>query len=474
MENKSKLAVDLTRRDMLRYGFLGSVLAGLPPSLWLTGCNRISRKKRPNIFLISVDTLRPDHLGCYGYSRNTSGNIDLFAKDGLLFENCFSHAPNTWSSCASMLTGFLPHEAKILNPHVTLQSGVRTLPEILEQQGYTSIAVVSNYVLRKGQGFEQGFKIYDDSMNEQGMGRNIPERIAEHTTAQAIELLTRFSKDQLFMWIHYQDPHGPYTPPERYTSLFLDPDQKPRHLKLSSSLSGRGAIPSYQQLGSNRDYNYYVSQYNGEIRYVDENFQRFIDTLKNLGLYDNSLIIFTSDHGEDLGEHDYFFTHGENLYNSLIRVPLIVKYGDTLAGRRKDFVQHLDILPTIYNILDMKPDAPFRGGDLREQQQGHREIISEMNSLLVDNEFRFSIINNGLKLIYTPLYKQFQMFDLKVDINEEKNLINRPDYKGQVLDLNKRLERAIKEDPLKLKKTLKPKELTEEEIKNLKSLGYVQ
>ena len=144
----------------------------------------------------------------------------------------------------------------------------------------------------------------------------------------------------------------------------------PWGLPLNRTESGRGGIPYYQMLGDNRDFNYYVSQYKAEIRYVDENFNRLIDAIKEVGLYENSLIIFTSDHGEGMGEHDYYFAHGENLYNILTHVPLIIKYGKVLKGRRADCVQHLDIVPTIRNIAGMKVDSRYRGRDLRFRLAG--------------------------------------------------------------------------------------------------------
>jgi len=472
--HKQKLHRPLTRRQLLKYGLYGGLAAGLQSSLWLTGCSKRHRDKKPNILLISIDTLRPDHLSCYGYSRNTSPNIDRFAEDALLFENCLSHAPITSSSCASMLSGFLPHETKVFE-NLPLPAGVEVFPEILQRVGYKTVAVVSNYVLRKKTGWSRGFTIYDDRMEDYERVRRVPERIAVSTTNRAIELLKQFHKDQLFMWVHYQDPHGPYTPPARFAEMFQNPSsQEPRNLKVNDSVSGRGGIPSYQRLGTNRDFYYYVSQYDGEIRYMDEHFKHFIDALKKLGLCDDSLIIFTSDHGEGMGEHDYYFTHGEYLYNSQTHVPLIIKYGKELIGRRKDFVQHIDIIPTILKILGLKPDSRFRGRDLRQQHGNNREIFTEMDCPRVRDGIKVSILLKGLKLIYTPLYDQYELFDLNSDPHEEHDLVNDIKYGELVEDLAARLRRIRKEDFLGLRVVNKPPELSDEEIKKLKSLGYVQ
>lgn len=429
--------------------------------------------ENPTIILITVDTLRADHLSCYGYPKNTSPHIDAFAQEALLFENCFSHAPVTSSSCASILSGFLPHETKVFE-NLPLPAEVETLPEILQQYGYKTAAVVSNYNLRRRAGWAQGFMIYDDTMNEREIVRRMPERTAEHTTKRAIELLKQLSKEQLFMWIHYQDPHGPYTPPEDFSALFQDPNQKPRSLQLNRTESGRGGIPTYQRLGMNRDFYYYLARYDGEIGYLDEQFTQLIETLKELGIYDDALIIFTADHGEGLGEQEYYFAHGEYLYNSLLHVPLIIKYGKGKTGRRTDYVQHIDIVPTIVNMLRLPVDAPFRGVDLRTDNLQDRELVGEMRSPRLKDGTRISIVLNGLKLIYTPASKHYELYNLKTDPQETNNLIAEKGYREEVKVLNNKLIKTLKEDLLKLDIVNKPLKLTEEERIKLRSLGYVQ
>ena len=428
---------------------------------------------KPAIILVTVDTLRADHLSCYGYPKNTSPNIDAFAQEALLFENCFSHAPVTSSSCASILSGFLPHETKVFG-NLPLPTEVKTLPEILQQYGYKTAAVVSNYNLRRRAGWAQGFMIYDDTMNEREMVRRMPERTAEHTTRRAIEFLRQLHKDPLFMWIHYQDPHGPYTPPENFSALFQDPNQKPRNLQLNRTESGRGGIPTYQRLGSNSDFYYYLARYDGEIRYLDEQFKQLIESLKELAIYDDALIIFTADHGEGLGEHQYYFAHGEYLYNSLIHVPLIIKFGKGKTGRKIEYVQHIDIVPTIVNMLKLPVVSPFRGVDLRTANLKDRKIVGEMQSPRLKDGTRISIGFDGLKLIYTPASKHYELFNLKQDPHETNNLIDEISYQEEAKALKLKLINTLKEDLLKLNIVNKPLKLTVEERKKLRSLGYVQ
>jgi len=158
MKLKRRTAGGTSRREILKYGLYGSLAPSLAGALWLSGCERKRHKKRPDVLLISVDTLRADHLGCYGYYRNTSPNIDRFAREGLLFKNCFSHAPETRPSFASILSGFLPHEARVLE-NVPLPAELQTLAEILRGEGHRTAAVVSNFVLQKRNVWKQGFAI---------------------------------------------------------------------------------------------------------------------------------------------------------------------------------------------------------------------------------------------------------------------------------------------------------------------------
>ena len=142
MKHKRRSVRGLSRREILKCGLYGSLAASLSPSLWLSGCRTRRHKKRPWVFLISVDTLRADHLGCYGYHRNTSPAIDRFAEDALLFKNCLSHAPITGSSCASMLSGLLPHEIKVVGNNSPPRKA-KMLAEILKSAGYKTLGVVS-------------------------------------------------------------------------------------------------------------------------------------------------------------------------------------------------------------------------------------------------------------------------------------------------------------------------------------------
>jgi arylsulfatase len=458
---------------LLALAFVASILACNELQSGPAGSGRpAGEDARPNIFLITVDTLRADHLGSYGYAKPTSPAIDRFASEALLFEEASSHAPVTSSSCASILSGFLPHETKVFE-NQPLPSQVETLPEVLEPLGYRRLAVVSNYVLQAKNGWSDGFDDYDQLLDEREVvRRHYAERRAEKTANRAIELIRQHRDERLFVWVHFQDPHGPYTPPPGYRDMFREPDAETETIPLSSSLSGRGGIPTYQRLGGNRDYHHYVSQYDGEIRYLDDHFDRLISAIKGLGLYDDALIIFTADHGEGMGNHRYYFAHGENLYTDLIHVPLIIRYGER-SGRRADFVQHIDLVPTIRSILGLGVDARLRGRDLLAGETGEpAEIFAEMESTSVRDRVKTSLLYDGYKLIHTPLFDSFELYDLRTDFNETRNLLNDPVQSSRTEHMKARLKAISEEDRLGLATGGSEAVRTEEELETLRALGY--
>ena len=438
--------------------------------LFITGCagHKTRRSSRmPNVILISVDTLRPDHLGCYGYNRDTSPNLDRFAEEGLLFEACFSHAPHTGPSCTTFLSGFLPHETNVILNDSIVHTEVPMLAEILKDDGFKTYGVVSNFVLREGKGFEQGFDIYDARMGETELNRrHICERTAKKTTDCAINILKNHSGNPFMLWIHYQDPHGPYTPPPQYHQMFHNPNQKSYDLKLNQSLRGKGGIPSYQRLQDHHDYFYYVAQYDGEIRYFDEHFGRLIAFLKKGLFFENSIIIFTADHGEAMGEHDYYFAHGHGLTNDLIHVPLIIRYRDELRGRKKDPVQHLDIVPTILHRVRIQGDFTYRGRNLLADPLEASTILSELH---FSNS---AVISDGMKLI---MYGENAfLFDIQKDFYENRNLANQFQFRSLLGYLVNERQRMRNKDLLCLDIAPQTPELTREEKEKLRSLGYIE
>ena len=473
--DRSARESELSRRRFLKRG-AATLMAGYGAMALPAACRQSAPtpRKSQSIILIVIDTLRADHLGCYGYAKPTSRIIDAFSRDSMLFERCVAQASDTWRSCAAIHSGFLPHETGVLRPgNFQLPHQVETVAETLGAHGYNTAAVVSNYVLRRGQGFEQGFDLYDDRMIDGPATGLRPERIAAHTTDRAIELLQQYRDDPLFMWIHYQDPHGPYTPPGELSRGMRDPDQPRRPLRLNTgAVDGIGGIPRYQQLGAEDDYHHYVAQYDGEIRYTDRQLARLFETLMELGYYDEALLMLTSDHGEGMGEHDYYFEHGRFLYEGLTHVPLIVRHGDALTGRRTETAQHLDIVPTIRNFAGLEAHPAFRGQDLRQPLDANRVIYSEISSR--QDGFRGSVVATGMKLIYSAVTRRFELYDLNADPAEQHDLSADPRQAKALAELTASLQRFTREDRLALTGVGGPQTLTEDERRKLRSLGYVK
>ncbi|MHC4984933.1 MAG: sulfatase, partial [Planctomycetota bacterium] len=238
---------------------------------------------KPNIILISIDTCRADYLGCYDPQRQTTPNIDRFADSATLFENAVSPVPLTLPAHATMLTGQIPMGFNIHNNGYHLRPETVTLAEILQDQGYTTAAFVSAAVLDSRFGIDQGFGLYDDADSVTGGGRG--KRRGDVNTRQTMDWLAQHSQDgPLFVFLHYYDPHSPYEPPAAEAGRWPD------------------------------------DPYAGEVAFVDRCIGQMLTQLQQLGLYDESLIILTSDHGEMLGEHGEP-EHGYFIYDSAIKVP---------------------------------------------------------------------------------------------------------------------------------------------------------
>ena len=428
---------------------------------------------RPNVILITVDALRADHLGVYGYRRPTSPHLDQFARDAIVFRHAYSHASATGPALGSLMTSHYPHETQLLwNEKHTLQAGVVTLAEILRARGYRTAAFVSNFTLRRSSGFEQGFDVYDDRMEDSSTSAGGVQRIAPHVTQAAVNWLNDHYRERFFLWVHYMDPHGPYAPPPPYNTVFVQPPSKDMVLlPVHQTNSGRGGIPAYQQLGDHRDPDYYIAQYDGEIRFFDESFGTLLESISTLGLLQHSLIIVTADHGESLGEHHYYFTHPDFLYDGLLHVPLIVRFPGPCSPAKpiKYPVTHVDILPTILERVSIKTAQPLRGVNLLKPKA--REIFAETP---VGGQ-KYALEWEGWKLILQQPSSRF--YDVHKNHSEQADLMggNGMDeaLAAHVAELQARLDAIRRLDALHLGHPL-PLSADEEVGTQFRALGYLQ
>jgi len=297
-----------------------------------------ARKPSPfNILLITIDTIRADHLGCYGYQKIKTPHIDQLAKEGVLFEKAFSPIPITLPSHTSILTGTYPTFHGIRNNGTyAVSESAETLSELLKNKGYTTAAFVSSYVLDKRFGLDQGFDVYDDTLSQQGEQKlGDKERQAESVTQAAIRWLKEIKSAKFFLWVHYFDPHEHYQPPPPFCDEY----------------AGR--------------------LYDGEIAYTDHWLGELLKTLQQTSLAENTLIVLTGDHGEGLGDHQER-THGIFIYDTTLHIPLIFTCPQLLpkSMRIKSLVRLIDIAPTILAIAGNKPFKDMQGVSLLPLMQG--------------------------------------------------------------------------------------------------------
>ncbi|HSE40421.1 MAG TPA: sulfatase-like hydrolase/transferase [Acidobacteriota bacterium] len=348
--------------------------------------------KNYNVVLVTIDTLRADHLPMYGYTKIRTPNLDRFANESLVFADAIAHVPMTLPSHASILTGLLPPSHGVHdNAGFILNSKVETLAETLKSKGYNTGAFVSAFVLDSQFGLDQGFDIYSDhfTLAEARIDNTDVSRTADETEIEVDSWLQNAHTKPFFLWVHYYDPHDPYTPPEPYKT------------------------------------EYKTAPYDGEIAYTDSVFGRLIDHLHRLQLMDNTIVVVTSDHGESLGEHKEQ-THSLFIYDATIHVPLMIHVPKSKPERINAVVSHIDIVPTVLDWLGIPASPNMQGKSLipviEEKEQTARAAYSE--SMFPQLHYGWS----PLKALTTGQYKfidapNAELYDRSTDKSELNNLI---------------------------------------------------
>ena len=301
--------------------------------------------------LYLVDTLRADHLPLYGYARDTGPELSRFAKDAVVFDQAIASSSWTKPSVASLLTSLPPRDHGCLQFYTPLDPELVTLAERMRDHGYATGGVVANsLVTARDMHFDQGFSYFAAARSPQRAGQAVDE---------ALEFLDARRGQPVFLYVHTMDSHSPYLPPPPFDRKY-EPHPEP----------GRAAAePSDYKVPLDRDR--IVAQYDGTVAYGDQQFGRFLQGLRERGLYDSALVVFVADHGEEFLDHRGW-VHGHTLFDELVRVPLVVKYpGRREAGRRvASQVQLIDVLPTILKSQGMVPAVGIAGHPLEESFDG--------------------------------------------------------------------------------------------------------
>lgn len=325
-----------------------------------------------DILLITVDTLRPDHLGLYGYERDTSPEIDRWFEDAAIFERAYTTNAHTPPSVVSILTGQLPQEHGVRLFYQLLPEGVRLIPDHLPDS-YQTAAFVSNVALtEEALGIASHFDHFDDRVDEKEPLRKVYERNASRTTNAVLLWLAehRAPERPLFLWVHYIDPHGPYRPPAAAVASF-------QHEGRVSVENKR--ILSYQREKGVEDALDYVDRYDEEIAYVDGQIGRLLDGYAQRHDPAAALLIFSADHGESMIEHERWFTHGYQVYEEIIHVPLMIRGPGVEGGRRRGVVSIIDLMPTILRFAGV-PATGLVGRPLQrgfDQESSDRTVFAE-------------------------------------------------------------------------------------------------
>jgi arylsulfatase len=326
-------------------------------------CGR-ERAALHDVLLVTVDTLRADHVGAYGFPERTTPEIDRLAARGALFETAIAASSLTAPSHASILTSRFAREHSIgpRNDRTRLE-GAPTLAERFRAAGYATAAFVSNAVLARRIGLDRGFGRYDDELPE--VERNRPafsERSAEPTTRRAIAWLEAPRREPFFLWVHYQDPHGPYTPPaglaERFAGASL---AAPGPLPTLAGHAGPGGIPAYQALDGVAEPAAYAGRYAGEVAWTDRWIGRLVEAAERASGPRGLVLLLTADHGESLGEGGYWFQHGHATSPELARVPFVVLAPGVAPSRRRESVGHVDVMPTLLELAGLPPPEGASG-----------------------------------------------------------------------------------------------------------------
>lgn len=476
-----------------------------------------------HLVLITVDTLRADHLGCYGYARDTSPVLDALAAESTLFERAFAQWPKTGPSFASLFIGQYPHTTGLTHKAAQrVPETYLTLPELMHRAGFTTLAVTSNGVLAKHLGWQRGFDEYLQTWDlapEQSDDPNEYRRWinARRVNELALPMIERHGDaEKLFIWLHYSDPHAPYVLPSDFENPFVGDALYVGDAQVELENPRATALPGH------RDLKHYVAAYDANVRVADQEIGRAIETLRQQGIWDRALVVMTADHGESLGEHDYFFGHGRLPHNPGSHVPLMISQPSQRrqgVGRRiAEAVELVDVYPTLRQLLVPSMEVPGlegrslvpmlalasagpsagKAGDAAtasvetskqaadKGQQRHQGLaFSSAGGGSPLTHFR-SVQNERFKLVFHPAFKTrngerpelWQLFDLVADPGEENDLLAAEPLTAEHEKALRLLRRQLVDWMAGRLWIRPPKEQieahNEEMEKTLRALGYIQ
>ena len=433
-----------------------------------------------NVLLITIDTLRADHLGVYGYRRATSPHIDALAARGTAFERAYTFWPKTRASMICMMTGLYPSLNGYDQQHRELYAFNPTLASVLQDAGYATAAIVDNANVAASHGFAKGFASFHEVWTDKAVKDEVQG--ARAISAGAVQFFGEAPQDKpFFLWLHYVNPHAPYTPGPPYDTQFADaaaasgPELKPV-TGFQGGVRKVWAIPGHMRLG------YYVSQYDGEIALADAEVGRVLDGLNASGRASETVIVVASDHGESLGEHNYYFDHGADLFDPCLHVPLIVVDPQAKAAIRSDaLASTLDVLPTLLDAVKVGYPPDLAGISLLPIVRG--QTAPPRERLFAENDRGLTGTHNGrFKLVREPKAARGReaLYDRQADPAEERDVKAQSvqEEKAQRAALDAHLaarsrEWALTRERLRAAPGASDASLPRAECERLLALGYV-
>jgi len=454
-------------------------------ALWYHPILYARRQDRPNVVLVSVDTLRADHVGAYGYGRNTTPHLDALAAGSAVFRNVF--APSSWTlpSHVSMLTGLECRRHGVYFENDRMDPSLPTLAALLKDRGYVCGAVTGGGFVSPFYGFSRGFDSYHI-----GNGDLSDPNLAAYAGADAERWLEQNGDMPFFLFLHTYQPHSPYRSPEDYARKYTGPN--PKWLSWDFQADHGGWTNIFRPLPEAERQNV-IGLYDGEIRYTDDALiGPLVEKLKALGLFDRTLLIVTSDHGEEFFEHGAW-VHTWSLYGESLKVPLVVKFpGGKHAGRKVDPIVRLtDLAPTVLDVLGIEiPAGMFDGRSLVPLLEGReredRSVLAEIAADVVENHGParsaagsgrdFLILNGPYKkenlsrfATPPPAMTPLELYDLAKDPGLEKNIAGAPAKTEVVRALTRAADLSSLES-----RTKTARKLSKEMESQLRALGYIK
>ena len=401
----------------------------------LIGC---AQPRKPNVIVFVVDMLRPDHLGIYGYPKNTSPNLDRVARKGVIFDHAFSAAPWTLPSTVSLLTGLLPSEHGATRKIIDQKTQVITfpsdpdiwLPRIFKENGYATVGFHTHQYLRRD--VSNIFKAFDEyyyppaehvklQQYTQGSAPWTQYMYLDTLYPACEKWLEKNSKKAFFMYIHVIDVHGPYS-----EIRLLDQDEAFVRRGLADGSIEFQKMPQvdmYSPTDTKDPYKFYL--YDGQIHYMDAYLGSLMSKLEELGISRDTYVVFAADHGEEFGEHHDYWGHGKYLYNTQISVPLVLLSHANLKDMPRRITNHVNtvgLLPTMAEIVGIKVGQPYSGRSfsslLVERNEPRDWRYLSVNETARAHGLDAITIDGRFKLITDLSTEQYELFDLQDDPRE--------------------------------------------------------